>query len=50
MLERSHEENLTKIIRWETGELQCFHGTIEEAWEYAREQEKETGIRCVVIV
>ena len=50
MLKRPREENLTKIIRWETGELQCFHGTMEEAREFVRKKEQETGKRCAAII
>lgn len=50
MLERPREENLTKIIRWETGELECYHGTFEKAQEYVREQEKKTGVKCAAII
>ncbi len=49
-LKRTREENLTKIIRWEDGSLQCFHGTTEEAWEFARKKERETGKKCAVII
>lgn len=50
MRERPREENLTKIIRWETGELECYHGTFEKAQEYVREQEKKTGVKCAAII
>lgn len=50
MLKRPREENLTKIIRWEDGSLQCFHGTMEEAREFARKKEQETGKRCDAII
>lgn len=49
-LKRTHEENLTKIIRWEDGSLLCFNGTFEEAREYAREQEKKTGVKYAAII
>lgn len=49
-MERPRKENLTKIIRWEDGSLLCFHGTFEEAWEYARKKEKETGLKCAAII
>lgn len=50
MLERPREENLTKIIRWETGELECHHGTLEETQEYVKEKEKKTGVKCAAII
>lgn len=49
-LKRTREENLTKIIRWEDGSLQCFHGTTEEAQEFARKKEQETGKKCAAII
>lgn len=50
MLKRPREENLTKIIRWETGELECHHGTLEETQEYVQEKEKKTGVKCAAII
>jgi hypothetical protein len=49
-MERPRKENLTKIIRCEDGSLQCFHGTMEEAREFARKKEQETGKRCAAII
>lgn len=50
MLKRRREENLTKIIRWESGELECYHGTAEETRKYVQEKEKKTGVKCAAII
>lgn len=49
-VKREYGENPIKIIRWETGELQCFRGTEKEAWEYAGRKEKETGVKCAAVI
>lgn len=49
MLERTHEENPIKILRFADKRLWCFRGTMEEARKFARKKEKELGVKCVAI-
>lgn len=39
-MRNKQKENPVKIIRWQDGSLECFHGTETEAESYAAQRSK----------
>lgn len=42
-------ENPVKIVRWEDGTLQCFHGSMDEITEKAEKLQKENNMKFVIV-
>lgn len=46
---KGNKENPVKIIRWQDGSLECFHGTEAEVESYAEQRSKMLKQNYVVV-